>query len=73
MTPVHRPPYSPDLTPGDFFLFPQMKNVLKGKHFANEEEVKQKPAKAPKVIRINEFQKCFEQGEKSWLGVLRQK
>ena len=35
--PVH--PISPQAT---FLLLPQMKKVLKGKHFANVEEVKQK-------------------------------
>ena len=29
------PPYNPDLTPSDFFLFPKMK-----KHFANDEDQK---------------------------------
>ena len=27
------PPYSPDLAPSDFFLFPKMKEHLKGKRF----------------------------------------
>ena len=27
------PPYSPDLTPCDFALFPKEKDELKGKHF----------------------------------------
>jgi transposase len=31
------PPYSPDLAPSDFFLFPRMKRDLKGKHFQNVE------------------------------------
>ncbi|GFT94998.1 mariner Mos1 transposase [Trichonephila clavipes] len=29
------PPYSPDLTPCDFWLFPQLKKPLRGKHFAS--------------------------------------
>ncbi|KAJ4448074.1 hypothetical protein ANN_10086 [Periplaneta americana] len=33
------PPYSPDMAPSDFFLFPRMKNPLRGKHFQNDEEV----------------------------------
>ncbi|GFW09719.1 histone-lysine N-methyltransferase SETMAR [Trichonephila clavipes] len=28
------PPYSPDLTPCDFWLFPQFKKPLRGKHFS---------------------------------------
>ena len=30
---VPQPPYSPDLSPCDFFLFPRLKNHLKGHHF----------------------------------------
>jgi hypothetical protein len=26
-------PYSPDLAPADFWLFPELNTVLKGKHF----------------------------------------
>ncbi|GFW59199.1 histone-lysine N-methyltransferase SETMAR [Trichonephila clavipes] len=29
------PLYSPDLTPCDFWLFPQLKKPLRGKHFAS--------------------------------------
>ena len=42
MTPVPHSPYSPDLTPRDFILFLWMKNILKGNHFADVEEVKKK-------------------------------
>ena len=66
------PPYSPHLvperlyfclfvSPRDFFLFSQMKKVLKGKRFANVEEVKQKTAEALKGIKIYKFRNCFEQ------------
>jgi transposase len=30
---VLQPPYSPDLSPCYFFLFPRLKNHLKGSHF----------------------------------------
>ena len=50
MISMHDPPYSPDLTPSDYFLFPWMKNFLKGKHFAHVEELKQKTAEALKGI-----------------------
>ena len=33
------PPYSPDLAPSDFHLFPTMKSFLKGKHFSGDEEL----------------------------------
>ena len=53
MTPVPHPPYSPDLTPCNFFLFPQMKKVLKGKCFADMPEVIKKTADMQKGININ--------------------
>jgi hypothetical protein len=36
----HRP-YSPDLVPSDFQLFPKMKEFLGGKQMATDEEVKE--------------------------------
>jgi len=42
MTQLLHPPYSPYLTPCDFFLFPQMKKVPKGKRFVDVEKVKKK-------------------------------
>ena len=69
---VYHPPYSPDLTPSDFFLFPRMKKVLKGKHFAQVEAVKQKMADTLKGIKIEEFKNCFEQWKNISLGVLHQ-
>ena len=42
-------------------LSSQMKKVLKGKHFAEVEEVKQKMAEALKGIKIDEFKNCFKQ------------
>ncbi|GBP36802.1 Histone-lysine N-methyltransferase SETMAR [Eumeta japonica] len=32
------PPYNPDLTPNDFYLFPSVKNKLRGQHFSSREE-----------------------------------
>lgn len=36
---VH-PPYSPDLAPSDYYLFPNLKKELRGKKFQDDEEVK---------------------------------
>ena len=35
------PSYSPDLAPSDFYLFPKLKNYLKGKRFADDDEVQE--------------------------------
>ena len=66
MTLVPHPPYSLDLTPRDFLLllFPQMKKVLRGKHFTDVEEVKQKTAEALKAIKIDEFKTVLSSGKK---------
>ena len=41
-----------------------MTNILKGKGFADVEEVKQKMAEALKGIKINKFKNYFEQWKK---------
>ena len=46
------PPYSPDLAPCNFFLFPRMKSDLKGKRFQNVEEVREKTMEALKAITL---------------------
>jgi [histone H3]-lysine36 N-dimethyltransferase SETMAR len=33
------PPYSPDLAPSDFFLFPQLKSTLRGRRFDTDNDV----------------------------------
>ena len=35
-------PYSPDLVPANFFLFPKLKTLMKGKYFAMIEEIEEK-------------------------------
>ena len=34
------PPYSPDLAPSDFFLFPKLKDYLKGNRYETDEDLK---------------------------------
>ena len=36
---LDHPPYSPDLDPSDYHLFPGMKKQLKGRHFSSDAEV----------------------------------
>jgi len=63
-------PYSLDLAPYDFFLFPRMKRDLKGKHFQNVEQVREKTTEAMKAITLQEFQNCFEQWKSGGITVL---
>jgi len=36
---LYHPPYSPDLAPSDYHLFPGLKKQLKGRHFSSDAEV----------------------------------
>jgi len=36
---LDHPPYSPDLAPSDYHLFPGLKKQLKGHHFSSDTEV----------------------------------
>ena len=38
---VTQPPYSPDLVPWDFLLFPKLKSPLKGKIFQTIHEIQE--------------------------------
>jgi len=39
---IDHPPYSPDVSPADFFLFPRLTGVLKGVRFSSVEEIQQR-------------------------------
>ena len=49
-----------------------MKKVLKGKCFANVEEIKQKKAEVLKGIKINKFKNCLSSGKNVLIGELHQ-
>ena len=36
---IPHPAYSPDLAPSDYFLFPNLKKDIRGRHFGSNEEV----------------------------------
>jgi len=48
---IPHPPYSPDLAPCNFFLFPNLKTWLDGKKFSSNEEV---------IVAVNEYFADFE-------------
>ena len=39
---VRQAPYSPDLAPCDFWLFPKLKTILKGRRFQSREDIMKK-------------------------------
>ena len=60
-----QPPYSPDLAPSDFFLFPRLKRPMKGPRFATIEEIKTESLRELKDIPKSAYQKCFEDWKKT--------
>ncbi|KAL4096440.1 hypothetical protein QTP88_021396 [Uroleucon formosanum] len=63
---VPHPPYSPDLAPCDFFLFPKLKFALKGQRFQDVEEIKANTAAELKVLTSEQFQRTFEKWQDRW-------
>jgi histone-lysine N-methyltransferase SETMAR len=61
-----QPPYSPDLAPCDFFLFPKLKRPMKGRRFATIEEIKAASLEELRAIPKSAFQKCFDDWKKRW-------
>jgi hypothetical protein len=44
ITVLEHPPYSQDLAPNDFFLFPKIKEILKGRHFDDIDDIRRTAA-----------------------------
>ena len=60
ITVLEHPAYSSDLAPSDFFLFPKIKEILKGGHFDGIYDIRSNTRAALKAIPKNQFQNCFE-------------
>jgi len=58
---VHQPPYSPDLSPCDFFLFLRLKTHLKGRRFGTLDNIQKSVNDELKGIPVEAFQHCYEQ------------
>lgn len=63
---LSHPPYSPDLAPSDFWLFPRVKQTLKGKRFESTDEIKQKTTSCLRAIPKQDFFRCFENWQQRW-------
>lgn len=66
MTVIPQPPYSPDLAPADFFLFPKLKRPMKGKRFQSVDEIKEKSLEQLNSISQDEFSGSFTQWKHRW-------
>jgi histone-lysine N-methyltransferase SETMAR len=57
---LHHPPYSPDLSPCDFFLFGELKKWVRGKHFLSIEHAVSQAASFMMNIDKKKMQRSFE-------------
>jgi hypothetical protein len=60
MAVILHPPYSPDLAPCDFFLFPKMKLKLKGRWFDTIEEIQGEWQRVLDSLTEKDFQYAFQ-------------
>jgi hypothetical protein len=67
VTTLYYSPYSPDLPPPDYFLFPKLKTKLKGLHFADDAEIqvaiRDELKKVQKVKFSAAFQKMYDRAK----------
>lgn len=68
---VPHPPYSPDLAPCDFALFPKMKFQLKGRRFDSVEEIQNESQAILDGLQEKNFRGAFEAWQKRWDRCIR--
>ena len=61
---VPQPPYLPNLSPCDFFLFPRLKNHLKERHFGTLDYIQKSVTDELKSSPAEAFQNCYKQWKK---------
>jgi hypothetical protein len=61
---IPHPPYSPDLAPCDFALFPKLKMKLKGRHFEAVSDIQRELQVVLNRIKENDFHSAFEAWKK---------
>ena len=60
VTTLQHPPYSPDLAPADFYLFPGLKSALMGRRFCDATDIIKNQTEELKRLSQNGFQICFQ-------------
>lgn len=63
---IDQAPYSPDMVPCNFFLFPKLKLPLRERHFESIEAIKENSLKELKAIPQSVYEKCIEDWVKRW-------
>ena len=60
---LHHPPYSPDLAPADYFLFPKVKLQLKGARFDTIQEIQKAVTDKLQAIPAKDFSNAMKKLE----------
>jgi [histone H3]-lysine36 N-dimethyltransferase SETMAR len=63
---MKHPPYSPDLAPCDFWMFPKLKEVLRGRKFSSNKEIVGAVQAFFKSLEANAFSTCFQKWISRW-------
>jgi hypothetical protein len=66
MAVISHPPYSPDLAPCDFFLFPKMKLKLEGRWFDTIQEIQAELQRLLDTLTEKDLQEAFKKWMKWW-------
>jgi hypothetical protein len=66
---IPHPPYSPDLAPCNFALFPKLKMKLKGRRFEAVSDIQRDLQAVLDSIRENDFHGDFEAWKKDGIAV----
>ena len=57
---LHHPPYSPDLSPSDYFLFPKLKLPLNGRLFEDVRDIEVAVTSSLRAIPQEDVQRSFQ-------------
>lgn len=68
---LRQPPYSPDIAPCDYWMFPKLKMALKGKRFDDIETIQSNATRELKAIPKPAFENCFKMWKHRWERVVQ--
>ena len=68
---LRQPPYSSDIAPCDFWMFPKLKMALKGKRLNDIETIQSNATRELKVIPKSAFEDYFKMWKHRWERVVQ--
>jgi transposase len=63
---LEHPPYSPNLGPAEFHLFPHLKSALKGRRFCVATDIIKNRTEGLRRLSQKDFQECFQHLYSRW-------